>query len=227
MNKVKTALVAAGLSAGLVGGGLAGAVLGSAGVSGAQDSATTTAPATAPPQGERPDPSQRLQSVLKPLVDDGTIDQAQADAVVKALVEAGPPRGGRGPGGPGGHDGPGGHGMRGGPGLDKAAEALGLTAEELRTELRSGRTLAQIAQEKGVDKQKVIDAMVAGLKAHLDEEVASGEHTQAEADQKLLEGTQRITDMVDNGFKGGPGRGGPDGPPPGDAPDGGNGPGGD
>ncbi|MFZ4517435.1 MAG: hypothetical protein ACOYOP_03545 [Microthrixaceae bacterium] len=214
MNKVKTALVAAGLSAGLVGGGLAGAVLGSSGVSGAQDTTTTTAPATAPaPDAQRPDPSQRFQETLKPLVDNGTITQAQADAVIKALVDAGPPKGERGPGG---HGGPGGRGMRGGPGLDKAAEALGLTADQLRTELQSGKTLAQIAQEKGVDKQKVIDAMVAGLKAHLDEEVKSGEHTQAEADQKLIEGTQRITDMVNNGFKGGPGRGGPDAPPPAD-----------
>jgi lipoate-protein ligase A len=55
----------------------------------------------------------------------------------------------------------------------------------------------------------VIDALVAEFKAHLDEEVASGEHTQEEADQKLAKATERITDMVNNGRpEGGRGPGG-------------------
>ena len=48
--------------------------------------------------------------------------------------------------------------------------------------------------------QTVIDAMVGELKTHLAEEVASGEHTQEEADQKLADATERITDMVNNGM---------------------------
>jgi hypothetical protein len=98
-------------------------------------------------------------------------------------------------------------------GLDTAATALGITADELRTELEAGKTIAEVAGERGVDVQTVIDAMVAQLETHLAEEVASGEHTQEEADQKLADATTRITDHVNNGMPAG-GRG-----PRGGAPD--------
>lgn len=145
-------------------------------------------PAAAP--AGRPDPSARFQEILKPLVAAGTIDQSQADAVVKAIVDAGPPKGGPGHGGPG----------RGGPGrgmgLKAAATAIGITPEELRTQLQAGSTIADVARSKNVDPQKVIDAIVADLKAHEQAEVAAGKHTQAEVDQRLADATQRITDMV-------------------------------
>jgi uncharacterized protein YidB (DUF937 family) len=199
MNTLKKKAAAAALTAGLIGGGAAGLILGGTTVSGAQETTTTVAAdqstdQQAPPDGERPDPSARHAEALAPLVEAGTITQAQADAVIAALAEAGPPEG-EGHGGPGGE-----HGGRGGPGLDAAAEALGITADELRTALDDDQTIAEVAAAKGVDVQTVIDAMVAGMKAHLDEEVAAGEHTQAEADEKLADATERITDSVNNGF---------------------------
>ena len=84
-----------------------------------------------------------------------------------------------------------------GPKLETVAKVLGVTAEELKTELAT-KSLADVAAAKGVDITKVTDALVAEFKAHLDEEVASGEHTQAEADAKLAEFTTRVTDMVNN-----------------------------
>ena len=97
-----------------------------------------------------------------------------------------------------GHRGPGkGHGMGHGPKLEAAAKVLGMTTEELKTELAT-KSLADVAAAKGVDITKVTDALVAEFKAHLDEEVASGEHTQAEADAKLAEFTTRVADMVNN-----------------------------
>ncbi len=45
--------------------------------------------------------------------------------------------------------------------LEPAAEALGMSVADLATELRDGKTIAEVAEEKGVDKQVVIDAMVA------------------------------------------------------------------
>ncbi len=57
--------------------------------------------------------------------------------------------------------GPGGGGRMGGPGLDAAAKALGMTTDELKTELQSGKTLEDIAKEKGVDFAKVQAAMQA------------------------------------------------------------------
>ena len=81
--------------------------------------------------------------------------------------------------------------------LEAIAKVLGVTAEELKAELAT-KSLADIAKAKGVDIAKITDALVAEFKAHLDEEVASGEHTQAEADAKLAEFTTRVTDMVNN-----------------------------
>lgn len=199
MNRMKKSMVAAGLTAGLLGGGAAGAILGTTGVSGAQettttvqaDSGTTDSGAAAPTDAAKPDRSARDAETLAPLVADGTITQAQADAVVAALAAAAPADG------PGGHGGPG--GMHGGPGLDAAATALGVTTDELRTAIDGGQTIAQVASDKGVDVQTVIDAMVADRKADLDEKVTSGDLTQEEADQKLADATTRITDEVNNG----------------------------
>lgn len=188
----------AGLTAGLVAGSGAGLILSQSGFAGASSAPAivatvgdSTGTGTAAGQG-RPDPSTRIAEVLQPLVVNGTLTQAQLDTVVQTLADN-MPRGGRGD-----HGGRGGRGERG-KHLEAAATALGMAADELRTELRSGKTIAQVAADQGVDVQDVIDALVAEVKAHLDEEVASGEHTQAEADAKLAEVTARITDRVNNG----------------------------
>jgi hypothetical protein len=47
-----------------------------------------------------------------------------------------------------------------------AADALGMNLKDLAKEMRSGKTIAQIAQEKNVDVNKVIDAMVAKATAN-------------------------------------------------------------
>ncbi len=194
MNKK---LVSISLGAGLVVGSAAGLIAVPA-ISGAQTANTTAATAPA----NRPDPSVRLNETLKPLVDAGTITQAQADAVVAALKEAGP------------------KGAKGGPGLDVAAQALGMTTDELHTALKGGQTLAQVAESKGVNVQVVIDALVASATNHINEEVASGEITQAQADEKLANVTDRVTERVNNprpegGRRGGNGpKGGPAGQKP-------------
>ena len=77
---------------------------------------------------------------------------------------------------------------------------MGLTLEELNTQLKSGKTLAQIAEAQNVSTSALKDALTADFKAHLDEEVKSGKHTQAEADAKLAEFTARLDDMI-NGVK--------------------------
>jgi len=119
-----------------------------------------------------------LKARLQILVDDGTLTSSQLDAVVAAL-EAARPMGGHG--GPG-HGGPGMGGARGGMRqemLTTAADAIGITADELKTAIEGGQTIAQIAEANGKSVQSVIDALVAQASADL---------------------TQRITDMV-NGVK--------------------------
>ena len=131
-----------------------------------------------------------IREELQNLVDDGTISAAQADAVAADLASSLPVHG---PGGPGWH-----HRH---PGFDGEVLAglLGIDVETLRSDLRDGKTVAEIAAEQGVDVQTVIDSLVAEAKAHLDLSVESGRLTQEEADAKLAEVTERITDFVNNG----------------------------
>src|SRR6266536_3326933 len=69
-----------------------------------------------------------------------------------------------------------------GPAHEAVASTLGISSDELFTAMRSGKTVAQLAQEKGVD----LDAVVAAaLKAHdetLDARVQAGRLTQSQAD---------------------------------------------
>lgn len=171
-------LATVGLAATLVAGGAGALALVGPGVSFAQEA--TEEGTTVEETAER---DSRLAEALQPLLDDGTLTQAQVDAVVDTLRE-GMPRGGRGPG------------MRGGPGLDAAAETLGLSVEDLRTALSEGQSLADVAAANGADVQSVIDALVAEAQTHTAEKVAEGDLTQEEADERLATVTERITAMV-------------------------------
>ena len=99
--------------------------------------------------------------------------------------------GGHGMGGFGGRD-MGGFAWSGGgmwTMFDTAAGTLGLTPEELFAELRAGKSLAEIAEAKGVDVQKVYDAVNAArgeaMKQAIEQAVEDGRLTQEQADQML------------------------------------------
>ena len=98
------------------------------------------------------------------------------------------------------------HGPRTPMSAANVAKALGMTEDELRTALQT-KSLATIAGEKNVDIADVKKALLADLKAHLDAEVASGKHTQAEADAKLAAFTANIDTFV-NAVRPGKGMGG-------------------
>lgn len=191
-------LASLGLVAGLVAGAGAGFVLEMSGSAGASDASVAVVQPSADDDGtdvSRPDPAARLQEVLQPLIDDGTLTQEQVDKVI-ATLEAARPERGEGPrGGPGG---PRGRGHRG-EHVELLTTTLGVTAEELREGLQDGKTLAEIAVENGKTAQDVIDALVADVKSHLDQAVTNGRLTQEQADAKLAEATERITDRVNNG----------------------------
>ena len=103
-----------------------------------------------------------------------------------------------------------------GPALAAAAGAIGIAEDELLTALRSGQSIAQVAQSKGVEVQKVIDAVVADARTRLAEKVQSGDLTQAQADEKLATLAPRVTDMVNR--TGGTGHGPKPRPAEGDPP---------
>lgn len=206
--KKQLGLAAIGL-AGLTAGAGAGLVLtGGSGGASAQSSPTTTPDTTAPASGSngssgsapaKPAVTARLQEILAPLVEKGTITQAQADAVIAAIEAARPADGphggfGRGPGGPGRP----GKGF----GLDEAAAALGMTTDELRTALAGGQSIADVAKAKGVDLTKVTDALVAAYTKHEQDEVTAGSETQAEADKEIAAFKARVDELVNGTFKG-------------------------
>lgn len=87
-----------------------------------------------------------------------------------------------------------------------AAEKLGMKLTELLTELQDGKSIADVAKEKGVDTQVIVDAYLAQIKENLDEAVAEGRITQKQADYQLEQMEQRVTDQLDNtwtdGFQG-------------------------
>jgi hypothetical protein len=97
-----------------------------------------------------------------------------------------------------------GRGFGGEVGLEAAAEALGMTADELSTQLWGGKTLADLAEEKGVDLQDIQDAVSAAQEQAkrdaIEQAVEDGTITREHADW-LLEG-------LDNGYIGGRGFGG-------------------
>ena len=136
-----------------------------------------------------------IEQALTGLVSDGTLTQAQADKVASTLAERGPVDGPHGPGRPGG---PGGFGGPGGPGgLAGALEDLGITREELRAAAQAGTTLGDLAKANGVSSAKLVDALVAAGKARLDDAVADGRLTQAQADERAADAKARITDSLD------------------------------
>ena len=156
---------------------------------------------------------ERIKDALQGLVDDGTIDEAQRDRVAEHLAEEMPGRGkglggghgrGHGPGGPG--FGPGGRGIGAlKVGLDVAAEKLGMSREDLVTELRSGKSLADVAGEKGVSVEDLTAALKAEAVERLDAAVADGRLTQAEADEKKAVLDEHLARAVQR--EGGHGRG--------------------
>jgi len=179
-----------------LGGALAGATLLTPGLAGAQDDTDTPEAVEAT---VRPEAGERITEALQGLVDDGTITQAQLDAVVETLVEARPERGPRGHGGPGR--------FAGGADL---AEILGLEQSELREAVTGGQSLADVAAEQGVDTQELVDALVDAAEERVSGALENGRIDQEKADEILSGAEQRAEDLVngDISFEGRRGPGG-------------------
>lgn len=215
---IATAVVATTVTGGGVAWAASGGIDRPAVVTAGAESTTTVASGNAAtPKADKPGklgkwgaaPGGRLRTVLDRLVAKGTITQAQADAILSEWQAQAPKVGDRtGPG-------------RGfellREGMDAAAKAIGVTPEELRTELRGGKTLADVANAHGVDPATVTSALTDLANRQLDQAVTDGKLT-AEQAQKMRD---RVGDLV-SGFvdhAGMPGMGrGHRGPRPGGPP---------
>jgi len=103
-------------------------------------------------------------------------------------------------------------------GLDAAASYLGLTDAQVRSDFRSGKSLADIADAQGKSIDGLVQAMVDAAKTKIAAAVAAGRLTQSQADSILSGLKSHVTDFVNrtpprfglhNGFRGGGVRGGP------------------
>jgi hypothetical protein len=153
-------------------------------------------------------PEANFKTVLSGLVTKGTITQAQADAVLAALVAAKPGRG---------------DGDNDGVRPDKAtmdahraaqealvASTIGIDAATIKTRLAAGETLAAIA---GAKKDALIAALVAFETKEIDARVTAGTLTAAQATAKKADLTAHVTAAINAvggkgmGPKGGMGKG--------------------
>jgi len=157
-----------------------------------------------------------LENRVDEAVQDGRLTENEGQRLKDAIESGdvpvlGVPLGGHGP------DGPGHHMM----GLDAAASYLGLSEADLRSELESGKTLADVAGEQDKAVGGLVDALVADAKADLDQAVQDGRLTKAQRDELAAGLEARMTDLV-NGTRPEPPEGGFFGPS-GRAPDSGTG----
>ena len=157
-----------------------------------------------------------VREAIEQAVEDGTLTREQADWTLQGIDSGYTVRGGFL-----GRSGFRGFAMgkstTGQTGLDAAAEALGMTADELSLQLWGGRTLADLAEAAGVDLQEVQDAVEAARQAAMrdaiEQAVEDGNLTREQADWILqgIDSGYALRDGFMGGFggrSGGRGRGG-------------------
>ena len=112
-----------------------------------------------------------------------------------------------GPGGPGGH-----HGTP--PFAAAVATYLGLTDAQVKTQLQSGKTLAEIAVAQGKTSTGLQDVIVTAITADLDAAVTAGKLTAAQETSMLAGLKTHVADIVTHSGPpaGQHGPGGPGGP---------------
>lgn len=170
-------LAAIGAAAAIGIGGLTVAAINPIGMAGAQDASSTTVPAA---DGARAHRSGALERALMDLVADGTLTEAQAAKVKKAVIsEAKTSRQNR-------KD-------RRADVLQVAADAIGSTPDEVKSALKDGTSIADQAEAKGVDRQVVDDALTKAITARIEAAVKAGTIT---ADQGA-KATARLDKVVD------------------------------
>ena len=92
-------------------------------------------------------------------------------------------------------------GMARGFGLNSVASFLGMQPADLMKELRSGKSLAQVAQEHGKSRDELKGAIVSNAKSALDKAVANGKLTQDRENTILTNLQNNLDKMIDRTFQ--------------------------
>jgi hypothetical protein len=157
----------------------------SAGSLGVTTQAQTSSSAASPSADSGDHCGSRPKDVLDGLVQNGTITQEQEDAIVQAFQDARPDHGGR-------------LGVRAraiGGAVKVAADTIGVSVEDLKTALQSGKSIADVANEHSVDPATVVQAIIDAGNARIDAAVTSGKLPQDRADAlkaRLAKGADQI-----------------------------------
>ena len=176
---IKRSVAITAVAASTLGGVAAGAALFTPVIAGAQDDAAEAEQAA-------PERRARISEALQVLVDDGTLTEAQREAVVETLQNALPDRGEfreR-------------LGQRGPRGAGEIAEILGLEGSEIREALRNGSSIAELAEAQGIDSADIVDAIVARAEERLDTAFENGRIDDTQAAEMLTRAAERAEDLV-------------------------------
>lgn len=84
--------------------------------------------------------------------------------------------------------------------ISVAADELGLTTTELVAELGTGKTVAQVASDLGVDVDAIVEAFKASRLERLDAALAAGRITPEEAAEHLALRDERIAEHLNEGW---------------------------
>ena len=153
-----------------------------------------------------------LSNRVDAAVEAGRLTKAQGDELKTRIAAGEVPLVGVGPAFGGGRHGSG-HRLAD---LEAAASYLGITEEALRTSLRDGSTLAEIAAKQGKSAAGLEEALVTAAKADLAQAVKDGKLTAAQQAEILADLPDRIDGLVNGelGLRGDHGPKGFWGPPP-------------
>lgn len=204
----RNVLVASGVIALMVGLGAAGAIAAN-GVLAPEEDSKAIIDDAASQLGVQPEElSGALKQAMKNRIDAavvaGQLTEEQAKELKQRIDSEDFPLLGRGshgrPGFPGRGLGHFGHGVV----LAAAASYLGVTEAELREQL-DGKTLAEVAKAEGKSVSGLVDAMVTAAEKDIDQAVADGKLTEAQASELKSGLDERMTDLVNGELGRGPG----------------------
>ena len=81
--------------------------------------------------------------------------------------------------------------------LKEVAKDLNMAPKDLLAQLRSGKTINQVAQEQGVPSQTIVDDLVGKVDARVDKAVAEGKISQEQGDKIKAKAPERIAKLLD------------------------------
>lgn len=79
------------------------------------------------------------------------------------------------------------------------ATLLGMTVQDIQTQLQQGKSLVEIATTKGVSEDQLITAILEPMKQFMQQQVTAGSWTQAQLDARLKTAGQHVRQLVEAG----------------------------